>query len=437
MATQAITPRTDHPLVQFQSQLAARAGEIKMALPSGISAEKFQRTVITAIQQNPDLLGGSRQSLILACMKAAQDGLLPDGREAALVTFNTRAKVDGDWKSIKQIQYMPMVYGLRKKILQAKDADGRPIVSALSVGVVYREEVERGYFLWERGANPEVQHRPMLDLNEEQASDANIVAAYSIATMSDGTISCEVMRRFEIDKVRQLSQTGSTGRVSSYGTDKGKPIPPKGPWVDWFPEMAKKTVMRRHSKTLPMSGDVILDLGREDDERDANMSTAALLGGTPGGDPQVIEDQSGERFDSVTGESQGGGHDAAQQQDESRGGDDNHVPVAKRRGRPPKAQQEKAQPTEGAPSGSKSEPDPGREASRAAAPSNEETADKLLADFAAAETVIDIERIYSAGQADRERMPDDLYDVIESDYSRHHRRLSGGVRKDLHPEPVQ
>jgi recombination protein RecT len=51
--------------------------------------------------------------------------------------------MDGNWVSKKLVQYMPMVYGLRKKILQARDANGKPIVSALQVGVVYKAEVER------------------------------------------------------------------------------------------------------------------------------------------------------------------------------------------------------------------------------------------------------------------------------------------------------
>jgi recombination protein RecT len=155
---------------------------------------------------------------------------------------------------VKQVQYMPMVYGLRKKILQSGE------VVSLEVNVVYRAEVEKGTFLYEVGLEPPLRHRPSLDLTEEETTDDQIVAAYSIATMKDGTKSYEIMRRFEINKVRAVSQTGATGKTDR----QGKPIQPKGPWVDWFAEMAKKTVMRRHAKTLPMSGDVLIDVeGRE------------------------------------------------------------------------------------------------------------------------------------------------------------------------------
>lgn len=248
----------DQAVGQLRTQLANRADDFKMALPAHITPEKFQRTLITAAQSNPDLMKADRRSLITSAMKAAQDGLLPDGREAAIVIFSSRKKVGNDWVSTDLAQYMPMAYGLRKKILQSGE------ISSLETNVVYRREVEEGAFIFEAGTEAMLRHRPMLDLTDEDLHDDNIVAAYSVATMKDGTKSFEVMRRAEINKVRQASQTGATGKVVKFGKDKGKEIPPKGPWVDWFGEMARKTVMRRHSKTLPMSGDV-LDVEAKDE----------------------------------------------------------------------------------------------------------------------------------------------------------------------------
>lgn len=271
----AVAARQDGPYAQLRNQLETRADDFKMALPSHISPEKFQRTVLTAAQSNPDILKADRASLITACMKAAQDGLLPDGREAALVTFNTSKKIDGTWSKITLAQYMPMVFGLRKKILQSGE------ISAIETNVVYRAELESGAFLYEAGTEAMLRHRPMLDLTEEDTADENIVAAYSVAVMKDGTRSFEVMRRSDINKVRQTSQTGALGK--SY---QGKVIEPKGPWVDWFGEMARKTVMRRHSKTLPMSGD-LLDVEAVD-EALAARSTTTLLGGVEPDAPRLV-----------------------------------------------------------------------------------------------------------------------------------------------------
>lgn len=238
-------------LAVFHQEMEKRKVSFAEALPAHIKPEKFLGTIMTVITSNPDLLKADRRSLITACMKSAQDGLVPDGREAALVKFNTRQKdAQGKWSSVALVQYMPMVYGLRKKILQSGE------IKDIQTGIVYRQEIEAGLFIYEEGVNRQLMHRPMLDPDFDP-SDDDIAAAYSVAVFEDGSHSYEVMPRREINKVRQASQTGAVGRTK-YNSN--ETIPPKGPWVDWFSEMARKSVMRRHSKTLPMSSDLTNDV---------------------------------------------------------------------------------------------------------------------------------------------------------------------------------
>jgi recombination protein RecT len=293
------------PIDKLKTNLSSRASEFKQALPAHISFDKFQRTIATAAMSNPDLLTCDRRSLLMAAMKLAQDGLLPDGREAALVKFVERYKGDdGEWYARDLVQPMPMVYGLRKKILQSGQ------VVSLETGVVYRAEVESGHFIYEIGMDPPIRHRPSLDLTDEQMADDQIVAAYSIARLKndhgDPYWSVEVMRRSEINKVRQTSQTGAEGRVVKFGKKKGQAIAPKGPWVDWFGEMARKTVLRRHSKVLPMSGDILDALDREDEVFAAEGAGRLLATEEaehlrlPSDDE--LDEQSGETIDQDTGE---------------------------------------------------------------------------------------------------------------------------------------
>ncbi len=254
-------------LAKFDTQINTVARQLSAALPAHISIEKFQRTLMAAVKADPELLRADRASLINACEKAALDGLLPDKREAALVIFKRNYKdAQGGWQQALEVQYMPMVYGLRKKILQSGE------ITDITAKVVYRREVAEGAFLYEEGTEAMLRHRPLIEMDEADVGDDMIVAAYSMATYKDGTKSYEVMRRFEIDKVRESSQTGATR------DRKGQPRRPSGPWVDWFAEQAKKTVMRRHSKTLPMSGDIIDIEGRE---LDAAQSAAAMLSVEP------------------------------------------------------------------------------------------------------------------------------------------------------------
>lgn len=302
MASQELTvqrePRTD--IDKLKVNLQSRADEFKAALPAHISIEKFQRTIATAAMTNPRLLQCDRRSLLLASMKIAQDGLLPDGREAALVPFKNRAEVDGQWVDVWEVQAMPMAYGIRKKILQSG------AIVSLETGVIYRAEIEGGNFIYEIGMDPPIRHRPSFELTLEQMGDDQIVGAYSIARIKaegggDPYWSVEVMRRSEIDKVRQTSQTGAVGRTVKFGRDKGKAIEPKGPWVDWFGEMARKTVLRRHSKVLPMSGDLIETLERDLEEESRAESAARILASQQPDEPEQTRLPSAEQLDQAAG----------------------------------------------------------------------------------------------------------------------------------------
>lgn len=312
MASQAIEPidESNRSMVALSTQLEQRQSQYKMVLPSHISPEKFQRTVLTAVTSDPLLLGADRRSLLTACMKCAQDGLLPDKREAALVIFKNRRKDgQGKWVTVSEVQYMPMVYGLRKKILQAAE------IKDIYCNIVYKQELESGRFIYEEGSERTLRHKRILDWPDEP-SDDDIVVAYSVATFNDGWQSYEVMPRFEINKVRQKSQTGAIGRTVQFGTDKGQPIEPSGPWVDWFAEMAKKTVMRRHSKQLPMSGDLIDIEAR--DEASAADSTQAVLASQQAAPPLAITDTAPTAKD-LAGEKKGeaaGGEEGKQEQSE-------------------------------------------------------------------------------------------------------------------------
>jgi recombination protein RecT len=99
MAT-AIATRSTDPIAVVRQNLTQMAPQFAAALPKHISVEKFTRVALTAIQNNPDLaVKADRRSLFGACVRLAQDGLLPDGREAAIVMFGDKA------------QAMPMISG--------------------------------------------------------------------------------------------------------------------------------------------------------------------------------------------------------------------------------------------------------------------------------------------------------------------------------------
>lgn len=232
----AVAERTATPMVELRDQLEARTAEFANALPSHIKPAHFQRATLTAIQQNPKLLDVDRRSLLNALMRCAGDGLLPDGRQAALVIYKSK-----DRGPIAQ--YLPMVAGIRKLVQQSGE------ISRFEQVVVY----DGDEFAYELGDQPFIKHKPAL------TNRGLPVVVYSVAQWRDGTLSREVMTVDEIEKVRAASRAANDG-----------------PWVDWWEEMARKTVAKRHAKVLPMSNDAADVLARDDDFKPPSLALPSM-----------------------------------------------------------------------------------------------------------------------------------------------------------------
>lgn len=222
-------PRDEREVLR--AQLMKMGGEFRMALPSHISPEKFQRVVMTAAQQTPDILIADRRTLLMAATKCATDGLLPDGREAAFVIFNTKVKRDGKDQWIKGVQYVPMLAGLQKR------ARNTGQIAGIIAQVVYEnDEFVRKPDDFE---NPIMHRPPALGQPRGKA-----LGAYAIAKLKDGTIVSEVMDREEIAKVAAVSRSRDR---------EGNAV---GPWKDWETEMWRKSVFKRLCKWLPTDAEV-------------------------------------------------------------------------------------------------------------------------------------------------------------------------------------
>lgn len=194
---------------------------IESLLPAQVTTEQFIRTAATAMIENPDLQAADKKSLILALTRCAKDGLMPDGREAALVVRNT--KVDGSY--IKKAVYMPMVDGVMKRARQSGQVTN--IVSK----VVYASD-EFEYVIDEFGEH--LKHKPAFVDNDE------IVKVYSFARLTSGEMVIEVMSRNEIERVRDIATSGKVNSV----------------WDKWFDRMALKTVIHRLARRLPCASEL-------------------------------------------------------------------------------------------------------------------------------------------------------------------------------------
>lgn len=283
----------------FVERLEANTPQIAAVLPAHITAERFKKIVLSAVTQSPDLLKADQRSLFNACVKCASDGLVPDGREAALVVFNTnqRRKDDqGVWRDnwVKLAQYMPMVRGLVKLARQSGD------IAQISAQCVYAEEVKQGRFKLTYGDSEAMHHEPILF-----GERGPMVLVYASVTFKDGGVQREFLNMDDLAKIRAVSRS------------KDKEGRPTGPWKDWFEEMAKKSAIRRLSKYLHLSADVQRTLERADEptEFEKERASTLRLAASQLGAPQ-IEDHGEPAHDPETGEVvEDVTHDADQSQD--------------------------------------------------------------------------------------------------------------------------
>jgi len=224
----AVTQQRPMPVAQqVRQQLEAMAPQFALALPPHVPAERFVRVVMTAVQSNPDLLEKDRQSLFESAMKCAQDGLLPDGREAALVIHGAK------------VTYMPMVAGILSKVRRSGE------LRSISAHVVYEND-EFDYIL---GDEERIHHKPFI--GERGAP----IITYAVAHTKDGGIYREVMTEQQVMAVKAVS--------------KARNGPWSGPFAD---EMRRKTAIRRLSKRLPMSTDLLAVIERDDEMYDLNKA---------------------------------------------------------------------------------------------------------------------------------------------------------------------
>lgn len=205
------------------------------ALPSHIHVEHFKRMVLTAISTNPDLWSADRRTLFNACVKCASDGLLPDGREAALVVYRTKIKDRENREHwIDAVQYLPMIAGIRKRMRNSGE------VASAEAYVVYKND----RFKYRLGDHGMIEHEPA-DLGDEPGEP---VGAYAIIRLASDEVIREVMARKEIDRVRLFSRAKD------------------GPaWTKSWGEMARKTVFRRAAKQVPQAAMLERLLSRDDE----------------------------------------------------------------------------------------------------------------------------------------------------------------------------
>ncbi len=199
---------------QIKKLVEGHRKDLEGILPSHINLERFIKSAILCIYNNPALQKCTKESLVEAIYSAAELGLdfIPTRGHAYLVPFGNKAT------------FMPGYRGLTDLALRGGS------VLKVFTRLVY----EGDGFTLTYGTQERIVHIPNLDPSKR----GEITGAYSVAALRNGETIFEYMIVDELESVRKTSKMAN-----------------KGAWADHKPEMYKKTVERRLFKHLPTSPD--------------------------------------------------------------------------------------------------------------------------------------------------------------------------------------
>ena len=213
----AKTPISQRDIASLMADPAIKK-QMALALPKHLTAERLARIATTEIRRVPELASCSRESFLGAIMQCAQLGIEPSNGlgHAYLIPFGN----GNDKQGRPNVQ---LIVGYRGMIDLARRSGQ---IISISARAVY----ENDEFSYEYGLHEDLKHKP------SDGIDAGALThVYAVARLYGGGVQFEVMSRKQIELARAHSKAKN------------------GPWFDHYEEMAKKTVIRRLFKYLPVS----------------------------------------------------------------------------------------------------------------------------------------------------------------------------------------
>lgn len=202
--------------------IKAMEPEIKKALPSMITPERFTRMVFTALSSTPKLQQCTPQSFVGAMMQAAQLGLEPNTPvgQAYLIPYGNVCQFQLGYKGLLDLAY---------RSGEIKDIQAH-------------EVHENDEFEYELGLDPKLKHIPAM------SNRGPVTMYYAVWHTKTGGYGFEVMSKED---------------VLEFAKRKSKSFK-NGPWQTDFDEMAKKTVLKKALKYAPIATEFVKSIATDE-----------------------------------------------------------------------------------------------------------------------------------------------------------------------------
>lgn len=226
--TGIVKTETQAPKVTgMKSLVMSMEGQIKKALPTVLSPERFTRMVLTALSTNPKLQQCTPESFLGAMMQAAQLGLEPNTPlgQAYLIPYRNKGSLECQF----QLGY--------KGLLDLAYRSGE--VSIVDAQAVH----ENDFFEYEYGLDPQLKFKPTLK------DRGPVIAYYAMFKTKSGGYNFLVMSKEDVIAHKdQYSQAAGSGY---------------SPWSTNFDSMAKKTVLKQALKYAPLKSDFVKEVATD------------------------------------------------------------------------------------------------------------------------------------------------------------------------------
>jgi len=219
---------------EITKMLDEMRSEVVKALPNGMDVDHFLRVAQTVIKTDEKLLFSDIKTIANAIMKAAQLGLEINSFSSCYLMAQP---VKGS--KVAACKFQVGYRGIIELIRRSNMIDG-----------IWGEPVfEKDEFDMELGSEPFIKHRIQLD-----GDRGKIKLIYCVAQFKSGNRQFTYMRNDELEKHRDSYSSGF--KYADQKIKEGNKWMDRGPWETEFVEQAKKTVLLKLSKFLPLAVEI-------------------------------------------------------------------------------------------------------------------------------------------------------------------------------------
>lgn len=213
--------------------LAQYRKAFEVAAVKHLDVDRLLRVALMTVSRSSSLLECTAASLLGSIMLSAQLGLDIAAREAYLVPFKNKY-------GKRECQLIPDYRGIMKLVRQSG------MVSNFRARCVYKQDK----LDIEEGLNPRLVH---IQAYDHDFKDEDLIGVYTVADFCGPDGIPTGLKDFQFMPIGAIKRIKNRSKAAS-----------DGPWVTDFAEMAMKTGIKHHAKTLPQNIQIATALQLDD-----------------------------------------------------------------------------------------------------------------------------------------------------------------------------